>query len=139
MTEAPTRRMIHGDCLDVLPDIEAGSVDAVITDPPYGIGAPGTGDWDTALPSPAVWARMRRCLRPDAGVAVMSSRRLYHRVAVALEDAGYRVSDMLVWLYGTGRAAGRYRLRAAHDPIVLGTASQLLRLDVAHHRRARRQ
>ena len=41
-----TTRLICGDCLDVLPEIEAGSIDAIITDPPYGIGAPGTDDWD---------------------------------------------------------------------------------------------
>lgn len=61
----------------------------------------------------------------------MTSRARYHHVAVALEDRGYAVSDMLVWLYGSGRASGRRRLRAAHDPIVLAVAgSGPLRLDV---------
>ena len=122
--------LLAGDCLDVLPTLDAGTIDACITDPPYGIVAPGTGGWDRELPNPAVWGAVRRLLRPGAGVAVMTSRRLYHRLAGALGDQGYTVVDMLVWLYGTGRAAGRHRLRAAHDPIVLAVAgSGPLRLD----------
>lgn len=59
-----TARLILGDCLDVLPTLDAGSVDACITDPPYGIGAPGTDDWDVAPPSPAVWSAMRPACPP---------------------------------------------------------------------------
>lgn len=123
--------MILGDCLDVLPTLPAGSVHACITDPPYGIGAPGTDDWDRRPPPPAAWSEVRRVLAPGAGLAVMTARRYYHAVATALEDRGCTVSDMLVWLYASGRSSGRHRLRAAHDPIVLAVSGPgPLRLDV---------
>ena len=126
------KEMLHGDCLDVLPTLPPGSIDTCITDPPYGIGAPGCEGWDAAPPSPAVWSAMRPALRLDAGrVAVMTGRSRYHHVAGDLEGQGYKISDMLIWLYGTGRSAGRYRLRAAHDPIVLAIAGTgPLRLEV---------
>lgn len=120
-----------GDCLDVLPTLPAGSVHACITDPPYGISAPGTDDWDRRPPPPSAWSEVRRVLAPGAPLAVMTARRHYHRVATALEDRGCTVSDMLVWLYGSGRASGRHRLRAAHDPIVLAVSGPgPLHLDV---------
>ena len=127
----PVQALHLGDCLDVLPTLAPGHIDACITDPPYGIGAPGCDEWDVAPPSPAVWSAMRPALRPGAGVAVMTARARYHHTAAALEDRGYTVTDMLVWLYGSGRASGRRRLRAAHDPIVLACAGAgPLRLDV---------
>ena len=123
--------LIFGDCLDVLATLEPGSISACITDPPYGIGAPGTDDWDAAIPTGAVWSAVRRVLRPGAAIAVMTARSRYHHVTRVLEDHGYTVRDMLVWLYSTGRAAGRHRLRAAHDPIALAVAGTgPLRLDV---------
>ena len=55
--------MTPRDCLDVLPTLAAASVNAVVTDPPYGIGAAGV-EWDGDLPPAAVWREVRRVLRP---------------------------------------------------------------------------
>ena len=119
-TDLGNHYYVHqGDCLDVLADVPDGSYAGVITDPPYGISAPGSDDWDRAPPPGRAWGQVRRVLRPGGALAVMTARRVYHRVATDLEDRGFTVCDQVVWLYGTGRASGRHRLRAAHDPIVL--------------------
>ena len=112
--------MLRGNCVDILAELAPGSVHACITDPPYGISAPGAEVWDAAPAPDRAWSMVWDVLRPGAPCAVFCGRRNYHRVATALEDRGFAIDDMLVWLFGTGRASGRRRLRAAHDPIVLG-------------------
>ena len=115
----PRAELHRGNCVDVLAELAPGGIDACITDPPYGISAPGAEAWDAAAAPDRAWSMVWEALRPGGAIAVFTARRNYHRVATALEDRGYAVDDMLVWLFGTGRASGRRRLRAAHDPIVL--------------------
>lgn len=90
-----------GDALDILATLPAESCDAMLTDPPYGLGFMGRR-WDHAVPSALVWAETLRVLRPGAYALVFGGTRTWHRLAVALEDAGFELRDTLMWLYGSG-------------------------------------
>lgn len=76
--------------------------DAVLSDPPYGLGFMGKG-WDHGVPSTDVWAAMLPLLRPGANVALFGGTRTAHRLAVAVEDAGFEIRDSIIaWMYGSG-------------------------------------
>ena len=92
------------DCinnLDALPVMDEGCVDAIVTDPPYGLGFMGKS-WDCALPDPRTWAECLRVLKPGGHAVIFGAPRLYHRLAVAVEDAGFEVRDVLMWMFGSG-------------------------------------
>ena len=94
--------MIHvGDCLAVLPTLEANSVDACVTDPPYGLGFMGR-DWDHGLPGVAFWREVSRVLKPGAHLVAFGGPRTWHRLVCASEDAGFEIRDSLCWLFGSG-------------------------------------
>src|SRR5690625_4508910 len=77
------------------------SVDAIVTDPPYGLGFMGR-KWD-ALPPSQEWAEAcYRVLKPGGHIAAFGGTRTWHRLAVAIEDAGFEMRDSLAWLYGSG-------------------------------------
>jgi hypothetical protein len=94
-------RVIHGDCLDVLPTLPAAAVDAIVTDPPYGLEFMGRG-WDGAVPGVAYWAQALRVLKPGGHLLAFGGTRTAHRLAVAVEDAGFEIRDTITWLYGSG-------------------------------------
>lgn len=108
----------HGDCFELLRELEDCSVDSVITDPPYGIGFMGE-TWDSETPVSNVWAECLRVMKPGAFLCAFASPRTYHRTATAVEDAGLQVRDQLLWLYGTGFPKGKSNLKPAHEPAVL--------------------
>jgi DNA modification methylase len=138
----------HGNCIEVMRGLADCSVDAVVTDPPYGIGFMGKV-WDAKFigstiekrrqypgdPSPnsganggyrsaaaeagrydqsisanrqfqdwcEVWAReCLRVLRPGGHLLASGSTRTWHRLACAVEDAGFEMRDSIAWLYGSG-------------------------------------
>ena len=77
------------------------SVDAIVTDPPYGLGFMGA-KWD-ALPPGKDWAEeCLRVLKPGGHLLAFGGTRTWHRLAVAIEDAGFEIRDSLAWLYGSG-------------------------------------
>lgn len=93
--------LYHGDCLDVLGDIGDSSVDAIVTDPPYGLGFMGKA-WDD-LPPGEEWAReCLRVLKPGGHLLAFDGTRTWHRLACAVEDAGFEMRDSIAWLYGSG-------------------------------------
>lgn len=91
----------HGDCLAVLPTIAENSLDACVTDPPYGLEFMGK-DWDHGVPGVPFWREIIRVLKPGAHLVAFGGSRTYHRMAVAIEDAGFEIRDSLMWLYGSG-------------------------------------
>ena len=91
----------HGDCLDVMATLDAGSVDAIVTDPPYGLSFMGR-EWDHGIPGVPFWTAALRVAKPGAHLVAFGGTRTYHRLACAIEDAGWEVRDCLMWLYGSG-------------------------------------
>ena len=93
--------IIHGDCLDVLKTLPDCSVDAVVTDPPYGLSFMGKA-WDYDVPTVEVWRECLRVLKPGGHLLAFAGTRTQHRMAVAIEDAGFEIRDMIAWVYGSG-------------------------------------
>jgi site-specific DNA-methyltransferase (adenine-specific) len=124
----------RGDCLEVLPTLEECSIDSCVTDPPYhltSISKPrpdlaGKGNhfarrqaqmstgfmgkqWDGGDIAfrPELWAEVYRVLKPGAHLLAFSGTRTYHRMACAIEDAGFEIRDQIQWIYGSGFAKSR--------------------------------
>jgi DNA modification methylase len=77
------------------------SVDAVVTDPPYGLSFMGKR-WDYDVPSEDVWRECLRVLKPGGHLLAFAGTRTQHRMAVRIEDAGFEIRDMIAWVYGSG-------------------------------------
>jgi len=111
--------LYHGDCRDVLPRLAQGSCAAVVTDPPYGLGIGGrTWDDDVAFYR-ETWRAVAQALAPGAPLLAFGGTRTWHRLAMAVELAGYTIGDSLAWLYGEGRPSSQNRLKPAWEPILL--------------------
>jgi site-specific DNA-methyltransferase (adenine-specific) len=95
--------------------MEENSVDACITDPPYGMEIAGVG-WDKNVPPVNTWKEVYRVLKPGAFVLSFCNPEFYHRMAVNVEYAGFRPMDMIVWMVTTKMAKAN-RLKPAHEPI----------------------
>jgi DNA modification methylase len=91
----------HGDCLQVLATFPDACVDAIVTDPPYGLAFMGKR-WDYDVPSVEIWAECLRVLKPGGHLLAFAGTRTQHRMAVRIEDAGFEIRDMIAWVYGTG-------------------------------------
>jgi site-specific DNA-methyltransferase (adenine-specific) len=135
----PAALMLPGDCIEVMKTLPEGSIDAIVTDPPYGLSfmgkewdrfeVPGMGErmeeeGNPVLQGPTghahshgidpsangafqewclVWARQAlRVLKPGGYLLTFGGTRTYHRVACAVEDAGFEIRDCIMWLYGSG-------------------------------------
>jgi DNA modification methylase len=126
--------LLRGDCLEMLPTLEEGSIDSCVTDPPYhltsivkrfakadsgkeayamnskvsGYGSLSRGfmgkQWDGGdiAFNPLVWELVFRALKPGAHLLAFSGTRTYHRMACAIEDAGFEIRDQIGWCYGSG-------------------------------------
>lgn len=91
----------NGDCLELMPQLTAGSVDSIVTDPPYGLKFMGKG-WDHGVPGAPYWQEALRVAKPGAHLLAFGGTRTYHRLAVAIEDAGWEIRDCIMWVYGSG-------------------------------------
>lgn len=97
----PTPTIFNADCLAVMALLPDSSVDAIVTDPPYGLGFMGKA-WDD-LPPGLPWAReCLRVLKPGGHLLAFGGTRTWHRLACAVEDAGFEMRDSIAWLYGSG-------------------------------------
>ena len=91
----------QGDCLDILPTLEANSIDSTVTDPPYGLSFMGK-DWDHGVPGVHFWVEVLRVAKPGAFLLAFGGTRTFHRLTVAIEDAGWEIRDIV-----TGKQIGR--------------------------------
>ena len=96
-------KIIKGDCLNSLKELEENSVDSIVTDPPYELGFMGKS-WDSTgiANNVELWKECLRVLKPGGHLLAFSGTRTYHRMASAIEDAGFEVRDMIEWVYGSG-------------------------------------
>ncbi len=103
--------LYSGDSRDILKTLQDNSIDSIVCDPPYALVTSKSASagfmgkqWDTGETAFAVtfWAEVMRVLKPGGHVIAFSGSRTYHRLAVAIEDAGFEIRDMVMWLYGSG-------------------------------------
>lgn len=123
-----TNLLLHGDCLDILPTLEENSIDAIVTDPPYGLSFMGK-HWDHGVPGEAFWREALRVAKPGAHLLAFGGSRTYHRLACAIEDAGWEIRDTIMWVYGSGFPKSHNlkddwqgwgtALKPAHEPIIM--------------------
>lgn len=155
--------LLPGDCLEVMRKLPEAAVDSIVTDPPYALtqasrnGSPRNNDpetpfgrtklgergfmgktWDTGEVAFLVefWIEALRVLKPGGHLVAFGGTRTYHRLAVAIEDAGFEIRDQLAWAYGSGfpksldvskaidKAAGAEREVVGPAPYSRGRASQ---------------
>lgn len=97
-----SRYTVHaGDCRDVMRDFPADHFDSIVSDPPYGLTFMGKG-WDRGVPGEEFWREALRVAKPGAHLLAFGGTRTFHRLTVAIEDAGWEVRDVVCWLYGSG-------------------------------------
>jgi DNA modification methylase len=94
-------QLLLGDCLEVMRTMPDASVDAVVTDPPYGLSFMGK-KWDYDVPSVEIWAECLRVLKPGGHLLAFAGTRTQHRMAVRIEDAGFEIRDLIMYCYGSG-------------------------------------
>lgn len=147
--------LYRGDCLAILPMLEADSIDACVSDPPYHLtsivkrfgadnaaaAAPGVygrsssgfmgKKWDCGDVAfrPETWAEVLRVLKPGAHLVAFGAPKNYHRLACAIEDAGFEIRDSIFWAFGSGfpkshNLSGKHEgwgtaLKPAYEPIIL--------------------
>lgn len=93
--------IIKGDCLNVMAGLPAASIDAIVTDPPYGLSFMGK-DWDKGVPGESFWRKALRVAKPGCHILAAGGSRTYHRLTCAIEDAGWEIRDCIIWMYGSG-------------------------------------
>jgi site-specific DNA-methyltransferase (adenine-specific) len=99
--------VLEGDCRVVMATLDAESIDAIVTDPPYELRFMGRG-WDgTGVAyDPETWKQALRVAKPGAFLLAFGGTRTFHRMVVAIEDAGWEIRDCLVWAYASGFPKG---------------------------------
>jgi len=97
----PSYELYHGDCLEVMKDLESSCVDTILTDPPYGLKFMEE-HWDHSVPGKIYWEEMLRIAKPGAFLFSFGGTRTFHRLICAIEDAGWEIRDCIMWVYGTG-------------------------------------
>jgi site-specific DNA-methyltransferase (adenine-specific) len=136
--------VLAGDCRLLMGGMDEASIDSIVTDPPYELTSARPGgrspatqgkvmkgfmgmQWDGSGVAfdTAMWAEALRVLKPGAWLVAFGGARTYHRMACAIEDAGFEIRDQIMWIYGSGFPKGGNRdgkgtcLKPAHEPIVL--------------------
>lgn len=128
----------HG--LTMLPD---NSVDAIVCDPPYGLGKEPDAlamlqawmngkdyvhksksgfmgkEWDAFVPQPSMWRECWRVLKPGGYLLAFAGTRTQHLMALGLQISGFEIRDMIAWVYGSGFPKHQSALKPALEPITM--------------------
>jgi site-specific DNA-methyltransferase (adenine-specific) len=94
-------QILHGDNRETLKTIADNSIDAIVTDPPYGIDFLGK-DWDANTGALETYQECLRVLKPGGHILAFSAARTYHHLAITLEQAGFEIRDQIMWIYSSG-------------------------------------
>jgi DNA modification methylase len=126
-------KIINADCIKAMKEMSDNSVDSIVTDPPYELGFMGK-KWDnTGIAfNIEVWQEALRVLKPGGHLIAFSGSRTYHRMAVAIEDAGFEIRDQIMWIYGSGfpksmtvsKAVESHLLNGKSNPMALRKTEQ---------------
>lgn len=139
-----TYQLHVGRCEEVLKGMPDNSVDAIVTDPPYGL-AFQNHKWDYEVPTVEQWQECLRVLKPGGHLLSFGGSRTYHRLVVNAEDAGFEIRDQILWIYGSGfpkshNLDGDFEgwgtaLKPAHEPIVMARKpfKQTVSANMAEH------
>jgi len=138
--------IVNADCIEHLKTVEDNHFDSVVTDPPYHLtsiakrftnsteakyGKDGSfqrlskgfvgHEWDGGdiAFTTDLWKEVYRTIKPGAVLLAFAATRNYHRMAVAIEDSGFKIFDMINWIYGSGFPKRKNLLKPAHEPIVM--------------------
>lgn len=123
----PKCEIIQGDCLEEMAKMQPNSIDFIVTDPPYGLKFMGK-TWDHGIPGIPFWEQALRICKPGAMMAAFGGTRTHHRLMCAIEDAGWEIRDVIMWLYGSGFPKSHNHfglegygtcLKPAWEPIIL--------------------
>jgi len=132
-------RLIEADALTLLTKVPESSVDAIVSDPPYGIafhneawdGAGKAGEQLANGDAFTAWAKAwaaecRRVLKPGGHLVAFGAPRTFHRLTAGVEDAGFQIRDVLMWVHAQGAPKARKlpgglaaMLRPSYEPILL--------------------
>ena len=111
-------QLINDDCIKAMKEMPDNSVDSIVTDPPYELGFMGKS-WDSSgiAFNVEVWQEALRVLKPGGHLLAFSGSRTYHRMACAIEDAGFEIRDQIMYVYGSGFPKSLNVKKAAKDKV----------------------
>lgn len=124
------QEIINGDCLIEMAKMKEHSIDFIVTDPPYGLKFMGK-QWDQGVPGSDFWKEALRICKPGSMMAAFGGSRTHHRLMCAIEDAGWEIRDVVMYLYGSGFPKSHNHfgfkgygtaLKPAYEPIIIAMA-----------------
>lgn len=112
-----SQEIIHGDCLNEMRMFSDNHFSGIVTDPPYGLQFMGK-QWDQQVPGKEYWKEMLRISKPGSHLLAFGGTRTYHRLACAIEDAGWEVRDCIMYVYGSGfPKSHNFGCKCTGDPV----------------------
>ena len=123
-TQNKNYTLYNGSMLDMPEVIAENSIDAVVTDPPYELNFMGKG-WDNSgiAFQAETWRKCYEVLKPGAYMLAFGGTRTFHRIACAIEDAGFEIRDVIMWIYGSGFPKSLYIAKSIEAKLTTGSAN----------------
>ena len=117
--------LYNGNMLDMPGAIERNSIDAIVTDPPYELNFMNKG-WDNSgiAFQAGTWRKCYEVLKPGGYLLAFGGSRTFHRIACAIEDAGFEIRDTIMWLYGSGFPKSMSLGKSVESKLVNGSANK---------------